>query len=422
MLMPLGTWGDVLPFVRLGRELRRRGHLVTMLACELFEPLAAREGFDFLPLMDLAEYDAITANPRLWHPRWAGITFLREAVLPFMRRQYDVASAAIEAGECDLLVAPAQSLGARIAQEKHCVPLATVHLAPYLFRSAIKSRRVSGVSLPEWFPPTLKRAFFRVADFGGDLLYGRVVNLFQEELGLPAARRVFWDWWNSPDRIVGLFPEWFATPQADWPRQTVLAGFLPVDNSAEMPLGHDVEKFLRAGPPPIVFTAGTAMAHSEKFFAESMAAARKLGVRAILLSQYGEQLPRDLPRDVAWFDFVPLEKLLPRVAAMVHHGGIGTTGQLLTAGVPQLVVPMSFDQPDNAYRVECLGAGRSIRPRDYLAEKVARDLGQLLGDGEIHARCQEVAAKCAETQAVRVACDAIEGLVGSRAATRVLFT
>lgn len=412
--MPLGTWGDVLPFVRLGRELRRRGHLVTMLACELFEPLAVREGFDFLPLMDCDEYDAITANPWLWHPRWAGITFLREAVLPFMRRQFDVASAAIEAGECDLLVAPAQSLGARVAQEKHGVPLVTVHLAPYLFRSAIKSRRVSGVSLPEWFPPAWKRAFFRAADFGGDMLYGRVVNAFQSELGLPAAKRVFWEWWNSPDKIVGLFPEWFAAPQADWPQQTVLAGFLPVDESAEMPLGQDVEKFLRAGPPPIVFTAGTAMAHSEKFFAESMAAARKLGVRAILLSQYGEQLPSELPRDVAWFDFVPLEKLLPRVAAMVHHGGIGTTGQLLTAGVPQLVVPMSFDQPDNAYRVECLGVGRSIRPRDYVAENVASELGQLLGDGGIRARCQEVSAKCAETQAVRVACDAIEELVESR--------
>jgi rhamnosyltransferase subunit B len=105
------------------------------------------------------------------------------------------------------------------------------------------------------------------------------------------------------------------------------------------------------------------------------------------------------------------------VAAMVHHGGIGTTGQLLTAGVPQLVVPMSFDQPDNAYRVECLGVGRSIRPREYVAENVASELGQLLGDGDIYARCQDLAAKCAETQAVRVACDAIEGLVGKRVVT-----
>ena len=415
--MPLGTWGDVLPFVRLGRELRRRGHLVTLLACELFEPLAVREGFEFLPLMDREEYDATTANPWLWHPRWAGITFLRDAVLPFMRRQYDVASTAIEAGECDLLVAPAQSLGARVAREKHGMPLVTVHLAPYLFRSAIKSRRVSGVSLPAWFPPAWKRAFFRVADFGGDQLYGRVVNAFQAELGLPSARRVFWEWWNSPDRIVGLFPKWFAGPQADWPRQTVLAGFLPVDESAAPPLRHDVEAFLRAGPPPIVFTAGTAMAHSGKFFEESVAAARWLGARAILLSQYGEQLPSDLPKDVAWFDFVPLERLMPHVAAMVHHGGIGTTAQSLAAGVPQLVVPMSFDQPDNAHRVEVLGVGRSIRPRDYLAEKVASELGQLLRDGEIHARCQEFAAKYAETQAVRVACDAIEAPVESRVAT-----
>ncbi len=224
-----------------------RGHGVTLIACELFEPLAQREGFDFFPLFDRAEYERIFADPQLWHPRMAGVTFLRSGVLPFMRRQFEAASDAIAAGECDVLVAPAQSLGARIAQIKHGVPLVTVHLAPYLFRSAIASRRVSGVGLPDWFPPAWKRSVYRAADFCGDQLFGRVVNEFQKELGLPRARRVFWEWWNSPERIVALFPDWFAAPQADWPRQSVLAGFLPTDAGEGLPLAEEVEIVFAGG-------------------------------------------------------------------------------------------------------------------------------------------------------------------------------
>jgi rhamnosyltransferase subunit B len=415
LLLPLGTWGDVLPFVRLGRELVRRGHAVTLVACELFEPLAAREGFKFLPLLDRGEYERIFANPRLWHPRLAGITFLRDGVLPFMRRQFELVDEAYRTGECDLLVAPAQSLGARVAQIKHGLPLVTVHLAPYLFRSAIRSRRVSGVSLPDWFPPPWKRGFFRVADFCGDQLYGRVVNSFLKELGLPQAKRVFWEWWNSPERIVGLFPDWFSAPQADWPRQAVLAGFLPNEWEASPPLPDEVETFLAAGPAPILFTAGTGMAHGGRFFAESLRATRMLGARAILLSQYRDQLPAELPPDVMALDFVSLERLLRRVSLVVHHGGIGTTAQALAAGVPQLPVPMSFDQPDNAYRVEHLGVGRSIARGDYVAATVGPVIKELVTDADVRTRCGELAARCANTDALTVACDEIEAMGGMAA-------
>jgi UDP:flavonoid glycosyltransferase YjiC (YdhE family) len=193
----------------------------------------------------------------------------------------------------------------------------------------------------------------------------------------------------------------------------VLAGFLPIDvEGQEAGLSEDLEAFLRYGSPPIVFTAGTAMAHGRRFFAESLEAAQRLGRRAILLTQYGEQLPGDLPPGVMAVDFVSLPKLLPRVAALVHHGGIGTTIQALSAGVPQLVVPMSFDQPDNAHRVEQLGVGRVLRPREYVGGRVAAVLGELLVDPRIAARCEEVARWCRAANGARVACDEIERLAG----------
>lgn len=420
LMLPLGTWGDVIPFVRVGRELQQRGHRVTVAACDVFGPLVKKAGLEFASLQSVDEYERVVGNPRLWHPRWAGITFLREAVLPSMRRQFEFADDAIRSGECDVLVAPGHSLGARIAQEVHQTPLVTVHLAPYMFRSAIASRKVSGVSLPDWFPPAWKRAFFRLADFCGDISFGCEVNALRAELGLPKTRRLFWEWWNSPERVVALFPAWFGRPQADWPEQAVLAGFLPIDDDENTTLDEGLESFLRYGSPPIVFTAGTAMVHGQRFFAESLEAVRRLGKRAILLTQFGEQLPGDLPAGVMAVDFVSLSELLPRVAALVHHGGIGTTIQALAAGVPQMVVPMSFDQPDNAHRVERVGVGRVLRPREYVGGRVSVLLGELLSDPRIAVRCDEVAQWCRTADGARAASDEIERVAVARAEVDVV--
>ena len=79
----------------------------------------------------------------------------------------------------------------------------------------------------------------------------------------------------------------------------------------------------------------------------------------MFLTQYPEQLPARLPNGVRHFNYIPFSTVLPRAAAFVHHGGIGTTAQALAAGVPQLVVPLAHDQPDNAVRIRHLGVGDS---------------------------------------------------------------
>jgi len=133
----------------------------------------------------------------------------------------------------------------------------------------------------------------------------------------------------------------------------------------------------------VVFTLGTsAVAAAGTFYEESAAAAARLGLRAVLLTGGFE---RNTPRhtvspDILIVDHAPHQLLLPRAAAIVHQGGIGTTGQALRAGRPMLVVPHSHDQPDNAFRVTNLGVARTVFPGAYRAPRVARDLGHLLGD------------------------------------------
>src|SRR5439155_17651208 len=106
--------------------------------------------------------------------------------------------------------------------------------------------------------------------------------------------------------------------------------------------------------------------------------AARLGRRALLLTRFRELLPASLPSHARHFDYAPFSRVLPQATALVHHGGIGTTAQAFATGVPQLVVPFAFDQPDTAARVRRLGVGSSILPSAFTGERGALLLRELL--------------------------------------------
>jgi rhamnosyltransferase subunit B len=409
LLVPFGSAGDIHPFAGMGAELRARGHRVTMITSGAFEPLARDEGLDFCDVMSAADYRTVLGHRHLWDPLRSYWTFFKIAIVPTLRPVFHAIAERHVPGET-IVVAQGHALGARIACEKLGVPLVTCHLAPYYFRSVYENRQLSGMSLPQWFPPSVKRGSFWVGDRLTDRLVGPMVNGFRAELGLPPVRRIIWHWWNSPELIVGLFPPWFGQPQADWPPQTRLTGFPLYDGktSREAPAG--LIEFLDAGERPIVFTPGTSMAHGEEFFRVSIEAARQLGRRAVLVTRFRDQLPAALPEGVLHVDFVPFEFLLARAAALVHHGGIGSASQALAAGIPQLLRPMASDQPDNAYRLCQLGVAERLMPREYRVRAVVRALDRLLNSHEVKANCQRWAAAIGEGGAIRRTCDLVEGL------------
>ena len=136
-----------------------------------------------------------------------------------------------------------------------------------------------------------------------------------------------------------------------------------------------------------------------------------MGRRAILLTEFTEQLPANLPEGVRHFPYVPFSALLPRCAALVHHGGIGTTAQALRAGIPQLVTPMIFDQPDNAARVKRLGVGDSISPKRYTPGLTAERLTLLTSSSGVQQNCRQVAARFREGDPTAETCRWIESML-----------
>lgn len=417
LLAAIGSYGDVHPFVGLGVALKRRGHRVTLIASGHFETLAQRAGLEFAPFATADDYHSLIQDPDIWHRLRGFRTIIESGMAPTLRPIYQAIRERYAPGET---VVAASSLGfaARVAQEKLGVPVATVHLSPAMFRSDFENPVLPGLFLPDWLPGPLKRAQFWLVDNAMvDRVAGPSLNAFRAELGLPPARGIFRQWYHSPQRVIGMFPDWFARRQQDWPEQTVLTGFPLYDERDLAPHEGEWQTFMNEGSAPIVFTPGSANIHGREFFTAAADACQLLGRRGMLLTRYADQIPPDLPPGVRHFSFAPFSAILPRAAALVHHGGIGTLSQALAAGTPQLIMPLSHDQPDNANRVKRLGVGSSIASRKFGARAAAEALERLLSSKTVAENCRTVAERFRDDRSLDLTCDLIEELAGQSVAT-----
>jgi UDP:flavonoid glycosyltransferase YjiC (YdhE family) len=419
LLNPMGSGGDVLPFIRLGMALKARGHDVTVITMGRYEPLARQAGLGFAEWISPKAMQAIEDNPDLWHPT-KGLVMAIRAVEPWYGQLHELIQARHVPGRT-VLVAGALNLGARLAHDRLGVPLATLLLQPAFLRSVHRSPVLPGVPTPDWAPRAWKRLVYFLSDaLVLDPAAAPAVNVMRAELGLPAARSVLGEWWLSPQRVIGLFPGWYGQPQPDWPAQVRLTGFPLYDGLGAERVPDGLEEFLEAGTPPVVFTPGTMMRHPRQFFEAAVDACGRLGRRGLLLTRFRDQLPERLPASVRHLDYVPLSQVLPRAAALVSHGGIGTLSQALAAGIPQLVMPLGFDQFDNAARLGRLDVARTLLPRAFRGPAVAKQLARLLDSPAVAAACRAAAARLHKDQWEDATCEAVEELAdkGRAAPTR----
>ena len=150
------------------------------------------------------------------------------------------------------------------------------------------------------------------------------------------------------------------------------------------------------------------MKHADQFFRDCIEACQLLGQRGILLTQHPEQLTAELPENIQHFAYLPFSKVLPRVLALVHHGGIGTTAQAIAAGIPQVIRPMAHDQPDTAARVEKLGIGATLSPKKFNSASLAEKLKILITSQAVLDRCKAYAERIHPNQALNETCMIIE--------------
>jgi rhamnosyltransferase subunit B len=340
LIATLGSIGDLMPFLAVAEKLRARGHRCVIASNAGYGRLVQASGFPFAAIWERGAQTLDDALARDPASAWAQV---RDQMF---RPAAEPTFRCIEhfAGAAPTVVLASWSaFGAQRAHRQLGVPLVSAYLSPH------------ALTLPE------------AAD--------------------------------DPGIKIGFFPDWFASA----PAEVRLAGFPMPDDVQIPPLPPELDAFLRDGAPPVVLTPGSFMRNANSFFRAGLAACQQLGLRAVLLTPYADQVPV-LPAFARHYSYINLQRLLPRTAAIVHHGGIGTAAQALRAGIPQVLAPVFFDQFDNAARLETLGVGWRIASHD--ADEIAAALAAMR---PAPAPCVALAARTTTDAADRV-CDSLEGL------------
>jgi rhamnosyltransferase subunit B len=350
----------------------------------------------------------ISTHPDVWHPSKGPLLLAEQGMPLVLRPLYNILRAFDPAQT--VIVGSSAAIAARILHEQYGTPFISIYQQPAYWFSEHETPILSGIPWLHKAPRPIKRFMLhRITQYMNKLV-GSQINDFRIELGLPPLVD-YSPWLNSPQRIIGLFPTWFAPHQPDWSPQTRPTGFTLYDGGDNTPFSEELQDFLNAGSRPIVFTLASAVREGKQFFAESVEVCRLLNRRGILVTLYPELLPPKLPETIYHSGYVSFSALFPHAAALVYSGGIGAMALAIKAGIPHLVVPLSHDQPDNAARIERLGLGCSLPFKKYRAALAARKLQALLDSTAIKARCREYAAKINSEEAVRITCDLIEELI-----------
>lgn len=408
LIVSVGSYGDVLPLIGLGRELRARGHTITFFTSTHFATLVQQAELSFIAIGSTEEYDEVANNPDLWNPHKGWRLIMKRMMDGVLQEAYPLLCSHLIPGKT-MLISSTLGFVARLVQETHQVPLITVHFSPGVFHSAYQAPRMPGLPLPDWLPVQFKKGVWLLLDhLLIDPLLKPKLNHFRRELGLSPVSRIFHSWLHSPDLVLGLFPEWFAKPQPDWPPSTILTGFPLYDDASDSVLPTTIQEFLEAHPQPLVFTPGSANKHGKPFFAEAAKACQAMNRPGIFLTRYPEQLPQPLPPHLIHFSYAPLSQLLPHCTALIHHGGIGTCSQALQVGIPQIIQPYAFDQFDNAARIEKLGVGRMISKRSFQSSTLAQYTEDLLASEEVASACQATKDFFKDTNPLMQSCVLIE--------------
>lgn len=415
VISSFGSFGDVFPYIGLAIGLRERGYQPVMALPEYYRFAVEREHLEFHPVRpDIDPSDRETVR-RIMDAMRGTEFIVKELILRSLRDTFEDLGRIAEGA--DLIITHPVTFAGPIVAASQSLPWISTVLAPMSF--------FSPHDLPVFPPaPWLKR-FERVPGLARALVWSakRATSSWSEpvyrlrrELGVPAGGDPIYEGQHSPILVLALFSGVLAEPLPDWPPNVRVTGAIPYNGpDAARPLPADLEEFLAAGPPPVVFTLGTsAVGAAGNFYGESIEAVRRLATRAVLLiGSHPENRPSAPIQDgVKLVEFAPHAALFPRASAIVHQGGAGTLHQALRSGRPTLVVPYSHDQPDNAHRVERLGVSRTLAPRRYVAERVERELRTILEESGYSARAEEVGRRVRAENAVAEACNAIEEVIG----------
>lgn len=382
----VGSDGDLIPMLGLGKALKQQGISVSLLCGEWQQNTAKTFELDSYSILSTAQFSTFTAKAASGENEW--LAFFTEAVLPSALPTYQYIAEAYSQNEPLLLIGSCHVFGLKLAQEKLGIPWIATHLQPE----------------NEVDPTSDAQRYF-------DNLASSKMNRIRQSIQLPALTHRFSDWMMHCETAILFYPEWFHQYR-DANTQTNLysyVGFPFVDGKSDADaLPSKLDLLLAQDTPPLIFTYGTGNTHARTFFECAVNACDRLGLPAIFLSKQREMLPEQLPANTLWVDFVPLGELMPYTQLIVHHGGIGTCAQAFKAGIAQIIMPVGFDQFQNANKVETLKLGKQLTLADINGEALAEHIEQIVNSPEVDQQCRQIAQSFNRKSAFELAVEFIK--------------
>ncbi len=408
LLATFGSLGDLHPYIAVGRALQARGINARIATSSDYQSIVEGAGLEFAPVAP--SLAALGTPAELAHRVADGLrgtqTLIQDLIMPHLRESHQQLREA--ADDADLLISHPLTFMLQVVAAEQRKPWLSTVLAPASFLSRNDPPAlapINSLQIARRFGPWLYTPLMRLIR-GAVRRWERPLHDYRRELGLPASDRLMvFEGQFSPQGTLGLFDAVLMRPQPDWPPHTRLCGTPLYDGAPPAALIlRQLQEFLAAGEPPIVFALGSsAVWLGADFWLQALEAARQLGRRAILIT--GSGTVPNLPASAREFSYLPYSQVFPHACAVVHQAGIGTLAQALRAGRPQLITPVWFDQPDNAARAVKLGVARSLPFKRATAAHLARQLEPLLAGRAYRDNAREVAVTLSTVDGAAVAAD-----------------
>lgn len=412
-LSTMGTRGDIQPFIALGQGLQRAGHQVVLCTAEGYRSFVEEHGvpYAFMDNEFLAIIQSQSGQAAMESKR--GVLEIYRQIGPIIRRSLEDEWRAVQAFQPDAMVYHPKMLGSYHIAEKLGIPAWMSLALPFQTPTrAFPNPMFTGVKLGGWF----NRFSYRLMDLAG-LMYGGLVNDFRTKtLGLsprgrlaPSMRKTN----GEPVPVLYAYSPHLVPRPADFPPEVQVTGFWFLQAETDWQPPAALVDFLAAGPPPVYVgfgsMSGSTGAARGRLVVEAL---QKAGQRGLLASGWGGMTTHELPPSIFQIDAAPHEWLFPRVAAVVHHGGSGTTAAGLRAGKPTVICPFIADQPFWGKVVHDRGVGPAPIPQKQLTVAgLAAAITEAVTNAELRARAAQLGAQINAEAGVRQAVAILEQAV-----------
>lgn len=417
VITTFGSSGDLNPFIAIGLGLRALGHDVVYAVEDIFRPPLEALVFPIHRLTGDSEAALAPYQQRMFG-KTTPFTSLKYIftyyVVPTMRPK--IAELRAVCADADLLLSSAVHYAASAVADLTGIPWLSVALTPS-FPSAFIDPSASPVPIPTALRPLANRTSWALGNAVLRRIVDTPINSIRAEYSLPPRHNLLSTGnLSRPYTALAVSPAFFPPPP-DWPTYIHTTGFCFWDEPGDWAEPPELAAFFD-GAKPIVAVSSGSMAPAvrdafDSFYRTSVAAIHRAGARALVIGASPTALPDPLPlsADTLMLPFAPFSIIYPRCAAVIHHGGIGTTGQSLRAGVPTLIVPWGADQFYNGAQLQRSGAGRWMQRRFYTVERATHALDVLLHDSSYRTAAQSIAAKIAHEDGVAGVCAGVETLL-----------